>query len=448
MRAIMSDHLQYVRTGWRVQYKVPARLRAIIGRKTLTGHTGVYAPQDDEPAKTEARKASHRIIADIQDRIAAAERELRGEPEPRYIHISDPVFDHFGGGQIMRSPQTKRFVAGVEVPMDFDLVAHLKRTVPMQPSGSGGPVPPELVIRLWKNERTGEGRPPKPKAETAIRRKLERMFAWLTDQHLVTSNDMPAVRPEHAQAYKEYLVPLGIAYDHLTDLRSFYSFAVANRKSSFPNGNPFAEIHVPKRPPHTPRKPFTDEEACKILVDARQREPLIRWGQWLAAFTGTITEEIVEARKSDFDLKDGIWIWDFTDRRGLKTLYRPRGIPLHPSLLREGLIDWLDGLPPGLIFQTDATRASAALMEHIRGLGIENMRDEAGNVVAEKVHYSWRHGFCTQLEDLTTPDRARFLAGHAAKDIHAKHYLHHELPKLADAIKGLCDPTVEKALIK
>jgi hypothetical protein len=48
------------------------------------------------------------------------------EQEARYTHYDDPYFSIGGGVRICKSPQTVRFIANVEVPLDFDLAAHLR----------------------------------------------------------------------------------------------------------------------------------------------------------------------------------------------------------------------------------------------------------------------------------------------------------------------------------
>jgi len=80
---------------------------------------------------------------------------------------------------------------------------------------------------------------------------------------------------------------------------------------------------VPKKPPHEERRAFTDEEAARILIAARSADPLVRWANWLAAFTDTITEEIVGARREDFYQIGDIWVFDMTGRT-LKSAFRSR----------------------------------------------------------------------------------------------------------------------------
>ena len=62
--------------------------------------------------------------------------------------------------------------------------------------------------------------------------------------------------------------------------------------------------------------------------------------------------------------------------------------------------------------------------------------------------YSWRHRFATQLQDIpstegraNTPERRRFMTGHAAPDTLEKRYLEHPPAKLKPLIDTLPDPT-------
>ena len=68
--------------------------------------------------------------------------------------------------------------------------------------------------------------------------------------------------------------------------------------------------------------------------------------------------------------------------------------------------------------------------------------DGPGIVDAAKDFYCWRRTVRTILANRKIdPDRARFIIGHAAKDVDARDYLEHELPELVKAIKSIDDPT-------
>jgi hypothetical protein len=51
---------------------------------------------------------------------------VRDEPITSYTHYDDPYHSFGGGVRICKYPQTARFIANVQVPLDFDLGAHLQ----------------------------------------------------------------------------------------------------------------------------------------------------------------------------------------------------------------------------------------------------------------------------------------------------------------------------------
>jgi hypothetical protein len=159
----------------------------------------------------------------------------------------------------------------------------------------------------------------------------------------------------------------------------------------------------------------------------------VRWSHWLAAFTTAINSEIMDADASEFyQTGDGQWVWDTGDRK-LKTVFRPRITPLHSAIIREGFVAYLETRRDKKLFDENPNIAGIKANELVHSLGIE------------KTFYSWRHRVVHRIDKLTAPSLSRFIAGHAAKDIHEKFYLHHELPEefgeIVAAIEGLTDPT-------
>jgi hypothetical protein len=63
----------------------------------------------------------------VLDEYERCKRELLpDDPEARYVHYDDPYHTIGGGVRISKSPQTKRFIANVQVPLNFNLSAHLR----------------------------------------------------------------------------------------------------------------------------------------------------------------------------------------------------------------------------------------------------------------------------------------------------------------------------------
>jgi integrase len=119
--------------------------------------------------------------------------------------------------------------------------------------------------------------------------------------------------------------------------------------------------------PTSNRRGFTDEEAAKILREARRKEGYRRWVPWLAHFTGARVSEICQLEKSDVLQQEKIpyiFIKGAPARSKNKTAIDPkkgvkrvktknanRKVPLHPALVAEGFLDFVAAQPEGPLFR-------------------------------------------------------------------------------------------------
>jgi integrase len=283
--------------------------------------------------------------------------------------------------------------------------------------------------------------------------KMDRFFDWLAKRHQYDRHtDMARVLPDDLQAYKEAL-PKGIARDHLIDVRAHFNTAAKNNK--FPWGNPAVGLFLPASRKKAKRVEFTDDERKLIVSRARESDdPVIKWSNLIASITGAGTAEIIDADTRDVEVVDGIVVFHIrTDYRAygdddLKTEFRGRSLPAHPGVAKDFLAyrdavrrDYYDGgdgpLFPQIAADADGVRnhrASMRIMRFLRRIGIKN---EPG---FKRHFYSWRHTVTTQLEALTTGDRARYIVGHGGRDVHARDYLKHPVPELLKVIRRLPDP--------
>jgi integrase len=195
---------------------------------------------------------------------------------------------------------------------------------------------------------------------------------------------------------------------------------------------------------------LTPSDQAVILRAARQSsEPFIRWGSWLGCFTGARLAELAEIDTRDFETVEGIPAIHIRTlhRQGearLKTIVSKRSLPLHPALVTEGLLDFIADVVSsrghGPLFRElpiyDGRRnksASNKMGSFMRGLGF--------SVESRKRFHSWRATVRTVIEGDVSPDRARFILGHASgKDIDAGVYLRHPLPNLVSAISLIPHP--------
>jgi integrase len=105
------------------------------------------------------------------------------------------------------------------------------------------------------------------------------------------------------------------------------------------------------------RRGFTDDEARKILLAAREEtDPLLRWAPWIMAANGARISEIVGSRASAVMKRNGHWCLDLQDGRGERPSTRMPGemqknvgsngtVPLPGWLIDEGFLDYWRALP-------------------------------------------------------------------------------------------------------
>ncbi len=165
------------------------------------------------------------------------------------------------------------------------------------------------------------------------------------------------------------------------------------------------------------------------------------WVILILAFMGLRLEEACQAHLSDIYEIDGIsvlWVHKGYDKR-LKTEYSERIIPIHPALIKLGLLDYVRGLK-----DEKYTRLFPDLMK-------DNIHDRYGTSLSEwftryrryvgmykklKDAHSLRHTFDTYMQNLdVSPTRVAELLGHAQKgETNTTYYHGAELRKLAEAI--------------
>jgi integrase len=333
----------------------------------------------------------------------------------------------------------------------------------------------EEIIALWLKDRSAQ-RTVKPRAirlkRTVIRQLCEhvglkplRMITVEGEKKPVPAYDMAAVSADDLQKYKESMTN-GRGHEHFSHINALYNVAVDERRLTTAT-NPCADIKTPTKPRSAVWDPFTEREARSILLAARSAPPDVRWTQWLSCFLGTIVSEIADRKVSDFKLDEdsgsapvgalsadcGIWIMHIEEG---KTDYRPRKLPLHDALRREGFFDYLDlirtqygpdaPLFPNVVVNRDGSRARL-VGHHCRNFLLRlKTPDGKSAIVGAKHANGWRKRYATQLESMKDlhPDRQRYMCGHSPADVHAN-YLRHPPRDTKPFIDQLIDPTITVA---
>lgn len=185
--------------------------------------------------------------------------------------------------------------------------------------------------------------------------------------------------------------------------------------------NPLAGLRVSLKEDKTkekPRRPYTDEEAGKLLRAARERTDALRWLTWLMAYTWARINELAQLRKEDVKARTGIPFIGITssDENGqeIKTSSSRREVPIHKALIKEGFLRWVQKQPSGWLFSDlpagrYGRREDAASKRYGRWL-----RKEVGITDRRVVGHSWRHRMEDQFREIEVPDEvADSILGHA-----------------------------------
>jgi integrase len=128
-------------------------------------------------------------------------------------------------------------------------------------------------------------------------------------------------------------------------------------------GNPAARIKRKARDAaETARKSLNDAEAAAILLRAfhyveegRESAKLAaakRWVPWLLAYTGTRVGEVAQLRKCDVVKFDGHWAISVSKEAGTVKTKGSWHIPLHPHLIEQGFLAFVEAAPDGHLFLT------------------------------------------------------------------------------------------------
>lgn len=342
-------------------------------------------------------------------------------------------------GDYSPDPAAQRFPAWTPVP------------------ASPAPPPPRAKAQRAASSLTGIadawGAERKPRTKTLEEhRRVVKAFA-----DFVGEDDASVVTPENVVAWKDKLVAEGrlaaktINAKYLTPLNTVLNWGKANRRIA---SNPAQGIRCTgKAPPRIRSRDFTDEEA-KTILRAALRAPQTngrhapqtlaarRWVPWLCAYSGARVAEITQLRAQDFREEQGVWVIHISPEAGAVKADKPRTVPVHPDLIRQGLLDFVTARGEGPLFYDErrarvrsakshpAKTVAGRLSEWVRDIGVTdpNIQPNRG----------WRHLFMTLCRTHSVQEEARyFMVGHTPRDAGQRYgyaspaFLYRELTKIA-----------------
>jgi integrase len=262
----------------------------------------------------------------------------------------------------------------------------------------------------------------------------------------VHHDDMNIVTPDDLQCYKESLITLmrdgtwqpKTVDDHIEMIKAQFRWAKENRKITT---NPAAELRMigGTTDPRRARKDFDTSEIQKILTAAREAEPVIRWANWIAAFSGARLAEIVEADIRDVEItpQGAIFHIRLENRpptQRLKGTFSERSIPLHSAIMAEGFAAYVGSLPTGPLFPTLRLDGEGRLANNASNIIMPWLRDKIGITDPRKVFHSWRHTFKTNCRGKIAEEIHDAITGHSTGSI-GRSYGRYPMAVLREAIE-------------
>jgi integrase len=168
-------------------------------------------------------------------------------------------------------------------------------------------------------------------------------------------------------------------------------------------------------------QPYSDADAVKLLRAARgETRPSLRWAHWIMAFTGMRAGEVLQLLGRDVRQDGAIWFFDVNEDDATKSVKNSqrRHVPVHPVLLREGFIGYVQTIAPDAPIFPDKR-----LDQHgKRGGRAWNVigtwaRSKGGIIDPNKApDHSWRHRLEDELRAAEVPEDARdAILGHSRK---------------------------------
>jgi integrase len=276
------------------------------------------------------------------------------------------------------------------------------------------------LFEKWRKAR-------QPSEETAVQWKkmTERFNAFLghDDARMVTKQDIERWRDDLRD---KGIGAKRIKEGYIASLKAMFGFASA--EGVLPDNVARDVKVVAPRTAQSRSKGFTDEEAAMILGAAtasstggRQAPDTIaarRWVPWLCAYTGARVAEITQLRKEDLIQERGVVGLRITPDAGSTKTGRFRDVPLHPHLIEQGFVTFVQRQKKGPLFynadraikkkhRAHKTRAEG-MAEWVRSIGLTDMRVDP--------NHGWRHRFKTEARRCQMASDVRdYVQGHAPR---------------------------------
>lgn len=236
------------------------------------------------------------------------------------------------------------------------------------------------------------------------------------------------LRPEFKGKALRQVVESGSTYKTITAttvnnrLRKLSSFLNWCKANGYVKDNPLSGLKMMTGAAKDARLSFEHEDLRKLLdlnllrIEARNH-PWRYWLPLLGRFTGARLEELCQLHIGDLAPVQGIRCIRIDDNRegqNLKNANSRRFIPIHPELIKLGLLDYVE-----TIKATDAARLFPELeptrgkLGHAPSKWFGRYKTKLGITDPKKTFHSYRHTFIDELREAGVQDSlVKRLVGH------------------------------------
>lgn len=239
---------------------------------------------------------------------------------------------------------------------------------------------------------------------------------------------------------------------HLAAIKRLFVFGVNNRLVT---SNPAEGVKVEGKAKAGKKKlPYTDEEVGRLLGLARaETKPCRRWLPWLAAVTGARIGELAQLWRENVRREGECWVIDIRpapDGGSLKNEGSERTVPLHPALIEEGFVTFIEGRAAGPLFYAGHRSKSKSEVHLHASKGVTNrlatwIRSKGFNDERKAPAHALRHWWKTAAARASVQDSvADAIQGHAPS-AEAGTYRHIDVTMMARAMQSIELPAIVQA---
>jgi integrase len=289
------------------------------------------------------------------------------------------------------------------------------------PAGSiNGAVSVAALFERWATYQADKLAPSTIKRYEASLRSLA-AFAQDRDVRSLTSDDLYEWA-EHRRNH-EGVSARSINKNDLVAVSSVFSWAAGRAAGRLLESNPAKRVHLDEPRLRRNREPtFRADEITAILAAATSVQPdpknptfsaALRWCPWLAAYSGARIAELTHLLADDVADEGGVVVLRLRKTKSGE----PRVVPVHPHLLEQGFLRFVESVGSGPLFYDPKRHSGSARTSgpELRAQKVAKWVRAAVNLDPEvDPNHAWRHTWKTTALGAGIDDRLRdAITGHS-----------------------------------